>query len=280
MKLASFEYSGKQTWGVTVDDVNLVDVGDVLRDRYPGLRTALSDLDVVAAAMADASVISVADVTFLPPIPDAGRIICVGLNYKSHIAETGRDAPKYPILFPRYPDSLVGNGEDLVAPKVSDTFDFEGELAFVVGKPGRHISPEDALQHVAGYACFNDGSIRAFQRHTSQFMPGKTFWRSGAFGPYLVTRDEVPDVGALHLQTRLNGTVMQDTSVDDLLFGVEDLVAYLSSIFPLQPGDVVATGTTGGVGAFRDPKLWMKAGDVIEVEISGLGTLRNGIVDE
>ncbi len=279
MKLSSFEYAGKQTWGVANGD-ELLDVGAVLEDRYPALRTALTDLDAVTAAVPDASAVSAADVTFLPPIPDAGRIICVGLNYKSHIAETGRDAPQYPILFSRYPDSLVGSGEDLVAPKVSETFDFEGELAFVVGKPGRHISAADALQHVAGYACFNDGSIRAYQRHTSQFMPGKTFWRSGAFGPWLVTRDEVPDVGALHLQTRLNGEVMQDTMVNDLLFGVEDLVVYLSSILPLQPGDVIATGTTGGVGAFRDPKLWMKAGDVIEVEISGLGTLRNGIVDE
>lgn len=279
MKLASFTHSGQPSYGVA-DDGHLIDVGAVLRERYPDLQSALTDLDAVRSAADKASAVDEADVTFLPPIPDAGRIICVGLNYKSHIAESGRDAPEYPILFTRYPDSLVGDGEDLVAPKASPTFDFEGELAFVVGKPGRHISADDALQHVAGYACFNDGSIRAYQRHTSQFLPGKTFWRSGAFGPYLVTRDEVPDVGALHLQTRLNGTVMQDTLVSDLLFGVEDLIVYLSTILPLQPGDVVATGTTGGVGAFRDPKVWMKAGDVIEVEISGLGTLKNRVVDE
>jgi len=279
MKLASFTNLGQPTYGVA-EDGRLLDVGAVLREQYPDLQSALTDLDAIRSAVDEASAVNDADVTLLPPIPNAGRIICVGLNYKSHIAETGRDAPKYPILFSRFPDSLVGSGEDLVAPKVSETFDFEGELAFVVGKPGRHICADDALQHVAGYACFNDGSIRAYQRHTSQFLPGKTFWRSGSFGPYLVTRDEVPDVGDLHLQTRLNGTVMQDTKVDDLLFGIEDLIVYLSTILPLQPGDVVATGTTGGVGAFRDPKVWMKAGDLIEVEISGLGTLKNRVVDE
>jgi 2-keto-4-pentenoate hydratase/2-oxohepta-3-ene-1,7-dioic acid hydratase in catechol pathway len=279
MKLASFTHLGQASYGVA-EDSRLIDVGAVLRDQYPDLQSALNDLDAIRSAVAKASAVDEADVSFLPPIPDAGRIICIGLNYKAHIAETGRDAPKFPILFSRYPDSLVGSGEDLVAPKVSETFDFEGELAFVVGKPGRHISAEDALQHIAGYACFNDGSIRAYQRHTSQFLPGKTFWHSGSFGPYLVTRDEVPDVGDLHLQTRLNGTVMQDTKVNDLLFGVEDLIVYLSAILPLQPGDVVATGTTGGVGAFRDPKVWMKAGDVIEVEIAGLGTLKNRVVDE
>jgi 2-keto-4-pentenoate hydratase/2-oxohepta-3-ene-1,7-dioic acid hydratase in catechol pathway len=279
MKLASFTHLGQASYGVA-EDSRLIDVGAVLRDQYPDLQSALNDLDAIRSAVAKASAVDEADVSFLPPIPDAGRIICIGLNYKAHIAETGRDAPKFPILFSRYPDSLVGSGEDLVAPKVSETFDFEGELAFVVGKPGRHISAEDALQHIAGYACFNDGSIRSYQRHTSQFLPGKTFWHSGSFGPYLVTRDEVPDVGDLHLQTRLNGTVMQDTKVNDRLFGVEDLIVYLSAILPLQPGDVVATGTTGGVGAFRDPKVWMKAGDVIEVEIAGLGTLKNRVVDE
>ena len=279
MKLVSFEHGGQSSYGLMQDDT-IIDVGFGLKSEFPTLRSALPHQHKIQEQIDRAPQFAVSDVGFLPVITDPGRIICVGLNYKSHIAETGRDEPKYPIIFPRYPDSLVGNGVAMVRPVASKTFDFEGELAFVIGKEGRHISESDAMEHVAGYACFNDGSIREYQRHTSQFMPGKCFWKSGSFGPYLATRDEIPDPQNLHLQTRLNGEVMQDTNTSDLLFGIPQLIAYLSDIFPLQPGDVVATGTTGGVGAFRDPKVWMKAGDTIEVEISGLGTLSNPIVDE
>lgn len=159
-------------------------------------------------------------------------------------------------------------------------FDFEGELAFVIGRGGRHIAPEQALDHVAGYACFNDGSVRDWQRHTSQFLPGKCFWRSGSFGPWLVTCDEVGDVGSLRLTTRLNGAVMQEAVLDDLLFGIPELIAYISTILPLEPGDVVATGTTGGVGLFRDPPVFMAAGDQVSVEIDRVGTLTNDVIDE
>jgi 2-keto-4-pentenoate hydratase/2-oxohepta-3-ene-1,7-dioic acid hydratase in catechol pathway len=220
------------------------------------------------------------EIEYLPPITDPAKIVCIGLNYKTHIEETGRPAPEYPILFPRYSDSHVGNGQPMVRPKVSEKFDFEGELAFVIGKEGRHVPEADALTYVAGYSCYNDGSIRDYQRHTSQFMPGKTFWHSGAFGPWLVTTDELPDPGAMTLVTRLNGEEMQRTGTDDLLFGVPELIAYMSSIAPLQPGDVISTGTTGGVGFSRKPPVWMKAGDTIEVEISGIGTLSNPIIDE
>ncbi|MEH6516346.1 MAG: fumarylacetoacetate hydrolase family protein [Halioglobus sp.] len=279
MRLVSFQRNGKPSYGVLTDD-GIADVGGVLAGNFPDLKSALLNLDEVQGAQDQAEQLSLDDVTLEPPIPNSGRILCVGLNYRSHIAETGRDIPEYPLIFARYPDSLVGHNVPLVAPKLSKTFDFEGELAVVIGKEGRHIAPEDALDHVVGYSCFNDGSVRAFQRHSTQWLPGKSFWRSGSFGPYLLTADEVPDPGELHLQTRLNGKVMQDTGVDDLLFGVEDLIAYLSGVFPLQAGDVIATGTTGGVGAFRDPQIWMKAGDVVEVEISKLGTLSNSIVDE
>lgn len=279
MRLVSFRSGETKSYGV-VSGESVIDVGNILKASSPTLLDALSHLDEVKALQERAPTIGLDQVELLPPIENAGRIVCIGLNYKSHIAETGRDAPAYPIIFPRYPDSLVGSNSPMVRPRVSEKMDFEGELAVVIGKPGRHVPAEKAMEHVAGFACFNDGSIRDYQRHTSQFMPGKCFWHSGAFGPWLVTRDEIPDPAALHLQTRLNGEVMQDTSVDDLLFGVESLVAYLSDIWPLQVGDVIATGTTGGVGAFRKPPVWMKPGDVVEVEISGLGTLTNPIVDE
>jgi len=220
------------------------------------------------------------EVEFLPTIPNPPKVICVGLNYKSHIVEMGRDAPEYPMLFARHADSQVGHEQPMVRPKVSDKFDFEGELAFIVGRSGRHIAAKNALDYIAGYACFNDGSIRDYQRHTTQFMPGKTFWHSGALGPWMVTADAVPDPAALSLTTRLNGTVMQEATTDDLLFDVPTLIEYLSKIAPLVPGTVVATGTTGGVGAGRTPPLWMVAGDVIEIDISGIGVLRNTIIDE
>jgi len=220
------------------------------------------------------------EVRFLPPILDPGRIICVGLNYKSHIEETGRQMPSYPTLFTRFPDSHVAHGEAIIRPSVSEQHDFEGELAVIIGRSGRYIPAEQALQHVAGYSCYNDGSIRDFQAHTSQFTPGKNFWRSGAFGPWLVTTDEIPDPGQLRLETRLNGRIMQSAPTSDLMFDVPALVEYISTVFPLRPADVISTGTTGGVGKARKPPVFMRAGDRIEVELSSIGTLSNMVEDE
>ncbi|MDK2760773.1 MAG: fumarylacetoacetate hydrolase family protein [Sphingopyxis sp.] len=279
MKLVSYRTADSLSFGIWRED-GIVDLKGKVAGGGETLRSVLDKLDAVAAFASDAPDLAHDAVTLLPPVIDPPKLLCVGLNYKSHIAETGRDAPAYPILFPRYPSSLVGSGEDLVRPKASPNFDYEGELAFVVGRGGRHIAAADALDHVAGYACFNDGSIRDWQAHTTQFMPGKSFWRSGSFGPWLVTPDEAGEIGSLGLTTRLNGEVMQQATLDDLLFGVPELIAYISTILPLEAGDVVATGTTGGVGLFRRPPVWMKPGDTIEVEIEGLGTLSNGIVDE
>lgn len=277
MKIVSFIHEGVESYGAVIDD-GIVDAKKRLGDRR--LADVLADTEILAQLAGKTPDLALSDVTFLPPIPDSGRIICIGLNYKRHIEETGHEVPSHPILFSRYPSSLVGQDQPLVRPKVSTAFDFEGELAFVVGKPGRHVPAHRALEHVAGYACFNDGSLRDFQRHTSQFLPGKNFDRSGSFGPLMVTPDEVGDVRDLTLTTRLNGEVMQQTRIDDLLFGVEDLIAYVSQIWEIRPGDVIATGTPGGVGAARDPKIWMKPGDRIEVEIDRLGTLSNPIVEE
>lgn len=278
MKLISFELKGhEESYGILTED-GVIDARKHLTQST--LSGALGEMDALGEIANNTPDYSLADVTLLPPITDPYRIVCVGLNYRSHIEETGRETPAHPILFPRYPDSHVAHGQPMVRPRVSDNFDFEGELAFIVGQAGRHISQANALSHVAGYACFNDGSVRDFQRHTSQFMPGKNFYHSGAFGPWLVTADELPDPGALTLETRLNGTVVQHAETSDLLFTVPELIEYISKVWPLRVGDVVATGTTGGVGAARTPPLWMKAGDNIEVEISGIGLLSNPIVDE
>lgn len=212
----------------------------------------------------------------------AGRdqIICIGLNYMTHITETGRDKPAKPSIFTRYPSSVVGHDVPMIRPQASDWFDFEGELAVIIGKAGRNISEADAMAYVGGYSCFNDGSIRDYQRHTSQFWAGKNFIDSGSMGPWLVTADEMTDPAAQTMETRLNGEVVQSTPISDLAFNIPELIAYLSIVTELLPGDVIATGTPSGVGLFREPKLFMKDGDRVEVEISGIGTLSNPIRDE
>ena len=219
-------------------------------------------------------------VRFLPLIPRPGALWCVGLNYEDHRLETGRAKADYPTLFTRFPASLLGHGEALVRPAVSPQLDYEAELAVVIGRPGRHLSEAEALDHVAGYSCFNDASVRDYQGHSSQFGPGKNFWRTGGFGPFLVTADEVPDPQNLPIETRLNGEVVQQSHTSQMTYPVRELIAYLSRIHPLEPGDVIATGTPSGVGVARDPQLFLKPGDVVEVEIGGVGVLRNGVVDE
>jgi 2-keto-4-pentenoate hydratase/2-oxohepta-3-ene-1,7-dioic acid hydratase in catechol pathway len=239
-----------------------------------GLRKAE---EVVATERADHALDAIA---FAPVIPDPGKIICVGLNYRDHVAETGRTVTEKPALFARFPTSQVGHLRPIIRPRVSEQFDYEGELAVVIGRPGRHIGRADALAHVAGYACYNEGSIRDWQRHTSQFLAGKTFDCSGAFGPWLVTSDEIPDPGKLTLQTRLNGEIVQNTTTDLMIGDVPDLIVYCSTIMTLMPGDVIVTGTPGGVGLKRTPPLFMKPGDTVEVEISGIGVLCNPVAAE
>ncbi|WP_048649496.1 fumarylacetoacetate hydrolase family protein [Nitratireductor soli] len=281
MKLATYRTQGQVRYGAVIGN-GIVS----LSGRFGAWPTLAAALDAGGiSALADAASgrspdIALDAVTILPPIPDPRKIICIGLNYRTHILETGRDTPTHPMLFARYPDSLVGHGEEMLRPLVSDKYDFEGELAIVIGRTARHVAAEDALGYVAGYSCFNDGSVRDYQRQTTQFLAGKTFWRSGAFGPWLVTPDEVGDVARLTLETRLNGAVMQRAETADLLFSVADLIAFISRITPLYPGDVIATGTTGGIGAARKPPVWMKPGDRVEVEISNIGTLANPIADE
>ncbi len=282
MKLVSYRDKDGDTFGTMVGD-GIFNIGRAPEINATTLRQALEAdaLDAIQDLVLTRDAYTpMDDITFLPVIPDPDKIICVGLNYATHVAEGGREPPEYPMLFPRYANTQVGHGEALIRPKASERFDFEGELAFVIGKTARHVSQSEALGYVAGYACYNDGSIRDWQRHTSQFLPGKNFFRSGAFGPWLVTADEIPDPTVMTLTTRLNGAEMQRATTDDLIFGVARLIEYISTFTELVPGDVVATGTTGGVGAYREPPVWMKAGETVEVEISGIGTLRNSVIDE
>lgn len=282
MRVMSFRHGDVDSFGV-VTAAGVIDMGARLAGRYGTLRDVIAAdaLDTLRDMSQDYTAdYSLEDVTFLPPIPAPEKIICVGINYRPHIEETGREPPEYPLLFVRFPGSLTGHNEALVVPSLSHRLDYEGELAVIIGRAGRHIPAQGALRHVAGYACVNDGSVRDYQRHTSQFTPGKNFQSSGSFGPWLTTADEVGDPGSLTLETRLNGDVMQSASVGDLVFDIPALIAYVSSFAELTPGDVIVTGTPGGVGYVRKPPVYMKAGDVVEVDISGVGVLRNRVAEE
>lgn len=276
MRLCSFSAEGRASYGL-VTGAGIVDLGRRLPES--DLRAFIASGDMGrAAAFADAAADHAFDaVTHGPVIPNPDKIICVGLNYHDHVVELGREQTQKPVLFSRFSGCQIGHNQPLIKPRESDQFDFEGELAVIIGKAGRRISEAEAMDHVAGYACYNDGSIRDWQRHTPQFLPGKNFAGTGAFGPWMVTADEVPDPRKLRIQTRLNGQVVQDAGVDLLITSIPRLIAYCSTMLPLVPGDVIVTGTPGGVGAGRTPPLWMRDGDLCEVEIAGIGTLSNPV---
>ncbi|MDB5618167.1 fumarylacetoacetate hydrolase family protein [Tardiphaga sp.] len=281
MKLASFQIDGKTTWGV-IDGDQALDIGAVLGDRYPDLKSVIAAdaLSAVRDAASNARRTPTAGITWLPVIPNPDKILCIGLNYETHRKETGRSEVENPTVFGRFANSQTGHLANIIRPKVSTDLDFEGELAIIIGKPGRHIARADAWDHIAGYACYNEGSVRDFQRHTHQFTPGKNFPETGGFGPWMMTPDELGDVAPLRLQTRVNGQVVQDATIDQMIFDIPRQIEYCSSFTRLEPGDVIATGTPGGVGAKRTPPLWLKPGDTVEVEIERLGVLRNGVADE
>ena len=237
-------------------------------------------LATAAQTLAQAPVIDVSAVTLLPPLANPEKIICVGLNYRDHSAESGFKQPDFPTLFGRFNSSLIGHGAPLLRPPQSEQFDYEGELVAVIGKTARDVSEENALDHVMGYSIFNDGSLRDYQFKAPQWTPGKNFDDTGAFGPWLVTADELPKgCEGLKLETRLNGQVVQSASTSDMVFPVAKLVAIISSFLTLKPGDVIVTGTPSGVGMARKPQLWMKPGDVCEIEIENIGVLSNPVRD-
>jgi len=282
MKLASFERAGNAGFGAVIDD-GIIDLSAALGGKYADLKALLAADAVVEAAQAVAgrkADFALDDVTFLPVIPEPGKIWCCGLNYGEHVRETNREVTEKPVFFLRFADSQVGHNQGMPVPPESTQLDFEGEIAVIIGKPGRRISEANAFDHVAGYACYNDGTIRDWQRHTQQWIPGKNFYRTGGFGPWMVTSDEIPANTVLTLITRLNGQEMQRATTDMMIHSIQRQIAYASTVAPLQPGDVIVTGTPGGVGARRQPPVWMKPGDVVEIEIDKVGVLRNPIVAE
>lgn len=281
MKLVSFVSGGSARYGMVSGD-GVIDLQARFGERWPTLRDLLAGDGLAEAARVAENPpdFSLADLEFAPVIPNPDKIICVGLNYRDHVAESGRTETPNPALFARFAGSQIGHGQKLIKPAVSDEFDYEGELAVIIGKGGRHIAVADALDHVAGYACYNEGSVRDWQRHTSQFLAGKTFAGTGGFGPWLVTTDEIPDPTALTLETRLNGQVVQHSTTALMITPVREQIAYISTILPLLPGDVIVSGTPGGVGSKRKPPLFMQPGDVAEIEISGVGILRNPVIAE
>ncbi len=283
MKWGSFEVGGEPSYGLFAEQ-GVIDVGRRVGDRHPTLGAALRAgvlAELGREFAAEAPDHRLEDIRYLPVLTDARRIFCIGLNYRAHQQETGRDPTDKPTVFMRFNESQTGHGRPLIKPLESDRFDWEGEIAVIMGRAGRRISRADALEHVAGYAPFNDGSVRDFQRHTTQFTPGKNFEASGAFGPWMMTPDEVGDIDQMEITTRLNGEVMQNAKAELLIFGFAELIEYISTFTTLLPSDVIVSGTPspGGVGAARNPPLFMQPGDRIEVEVKPIGTLANVVAE-
>jgi 2-keto-4-pentenoate hydratase/2-oxohepta-3-ene-1,7-dioic acid hydratase in catechol pathway len=286
MRIAAIKNNGKATLAVRRGG-ELIDLGVAAPKLPRDLRGLIEAGPTAMKAAANAAkkakgrAVVKGRVQYLPPIANANKIICVGLNYVDHAAESSMQKPTYPVLFLRVPTTLVAHNQPLIRPKLSEQFDYEGEMVVVIGKKGRHIAKNKALSYVAGYSVFNEGSIRDYQFKTPQWTVGKNFDGTGGFGPDFVTPDELPkSAKGLKIQTRLNGKVVQDANTRDMIFDVADLVSVASESMTLMPGDVIVSGTPSGVGAFRKPPLWMKDGDVCEVEIEGIGTLSNPIKNE
>lgn len=279
MKVVSFVRNGKPSWGV-VSGTGIWDAGPRLGAKYADLKAVLAAgalAEVASAAAGQATDLPLEGTTLLPVIPNPGKIVCVGVNYDEHRREMGREPPGHPTIFVRFAESQVAHGQPVLRPAETEKFDYEGELAVVIGKAGFKLGEADALSIVAGYSCYMDATARDWQTHTSQFTPGKNFPATGGFGPWLVTADEIPDPQDLMLETRLNGVSVQKSGTDLMTFNVRKIIKYVTTWVELKPGDVIATGTPGGVGTKRNPPLYMKDGDVVEVEISKVGLLRNPV---
>ena len=284
MRVISYRYNGSDGLGIMVDDKNFAELSGIAPD-LPTTMIGLLNVDnwqAKAAAAVEGKVadLSISDVHLQPLVSDTPVIWCVGVNYKEHQEETGRGAQEEPMFFIRTNHGLIGAYDPIIRPNISNKLDFEGELAFIIGKGGRHISKEKAHEHIAGYAIFNDGTIRDWQRHTIQFCPGKNFEGTGPLGPWMMTPDEFGDPYEQELTTRLNGEIVQHTSIADMDHKIDKQIEYLSTIHTLRPGDVISTGTPGGVGSRREPPLWMKPGDIVSVEVTGLGLIENKIEQE
>lgn len=285
MKLVSYIEPGsegkKASYGA-LDGERLIDLAtsEALTLRQALAADGLEGLRQRLKARLKTNETPLAGLALLPPIPDPEKILCIGLNYYLHAEEVNMAVPSNPSVFVRYPSSFVGQGAAVLRPPESEQFDYEAEMAVVIGRGGRRISEEQAMEHVAGYCCMAENSVRDWQRHSAQATPGKNFFHSGAIGPWLVTPDEIGDLSRLEIIGRLNNHVVQRDTIDQLIFGIPRLIAYLSTFTELVPGDVIATGTPAGVGLSRKPQRWLRPGDVFEVEITGLGVLRNPVADD
>jgi 2-keto-4-pentenoate hydratase/2-oxohepta-3-ene-1,7-dioic acid hydratase in catechol pathway len=280
MRLVSYQVRGRPGFGVVKGD-GIVALGGVLGAL--DLKDLLAQGALRHAAEFAASRrpdLQLDEVRLLPVIPNADKVLCIGLNYEGHRVETNSPRSDHPQVFARFNDSLTAHDDVLIRPAGNNALDYEGELAVIIGRTARRVTEADALSLVAGYTCFNDGSVRDWQKHTSQFIPGKNYPKTGALGPWLVSADEIPDPAKLTLTTRLNGQVMQQDSTENMLFSVQRAISYCSAFTELRPGDVIATGTPSGVGYRRQPPVFMQPGDVVEVEISSVGVLRSHVRDE
>ena len=277
MKWLSYAAAGRETFGCVVGD-GVADIG--AKSDFTSLKEAIANdaLSQLSSGLGESPDHALGEITYLPTITAPDKILCVGLNYREHQEETGRGGEANPTIFVRFAAAQIGHGANMVRPSESQALDFEGEIALIVGKNGRRIPKESWLDHVAGFACYNDGSVRDFQRHTSQFTPGKNFSGTGGFGPWMVTADEIGDLDDMEITTRLNGEVMQNAKSNQLVFGFAELVSYCSTFTELVAGDVIVTGTPGGVGVARNPPIFMDEGDVIEVEVRPIGVLRNQVI--
>lgn len=283
MKLISFTHNNTASYGILNGD-SITDLGRRIGDKYPDLKSLLAAGLDQAATVEPAADLQLEDVELLPTIPNPGVIWCAGMNTHSHFIEAKdhlglEEEPQTPMFFLRAPGTIVGCGTDIEKPIKEPAFDYEGEIAIVMGKPCRNVSVEDALDYVAGYTCFNDGSARLYQISANQMTTGKNAWRSGSMGPCLATADSV-DLQAMRLTTRVNGELRQNMPVDDLIFSCAQLISHISEVYHLQPGDVIATGSAEGVGAFCDPAAFLNPGDVVDIAVSDIGTLSNTVVEQ
>ena len=281
MKFISFLHNKQAKFGILNNEVitditNKVSGANTLKDLIAKNKI----LEAKKYASENPGNISLDEIEYLPLIPNPGKIICVGLNYSEHVKETNRTIEENPVIFHRFPESQTAHKQPIQRPIASDSLDFEGEMAVIMGEGGKHIKPEDALKHIVGYSCYNESTIREWQRHTRQFGMGKNFEKTGSFGPHMVLAENISDYTKLSIQTRLNGKVMQDAKLSQLIFDIPTLISYVSKAIPWRAGDVLVTGTPGGVGFKRKPPIFMKEGDKVEVEISEIGILSNIIKDE
>jgi acylpyruvate hydrolase len=285
MKLTTFISNGQPRLGV-IDGDSVIDLNKAQSQVPSDLRLALkAGVDLAAAGKAavasGAGKVPLSSVTLAPMIPEPGKVICLGLNYFDHAKEGGREKPEYPWFFLRCASSLLAPNANAMLPKVSERFDYEAELAVIIGKKAKHLTQANALSCVFGYTCFNDMSVRDYQKKTPQWTIGKNFDSTGGFGPTIVTADELPEgATGLKIQCRLNGEVMQNANTTDMIWGVAETIALLTECMTLEPGDVIIMGTPAGVGQARKPPVWMKNGDVVEIDIEKIGILKNQIVAE